>query len=170
MKSSILNTAGYITLCVLTSLIVWLAGVIFGYIGVCNFAPAKNIDAMYGLVLLLVALVLLPLTRLNRRHGWVGLVCCLAVVGLLSLEFWGADNTRTPFLRSLHSVRPGMTQDQVLAIMRPYENRMGFDTGSGASGTQTFGFHHSDHGDYNADFGQIILKNGRVTKVEFSPD
>jgi len=47
---------------------------------------------------------------------------------------------------------------------------MGLNESKNASGTQTLGFHHSDEGEYNADFGYIKLKNGQVTRVEFSPD
>lgn len=84
---------------------------------------------------------------------------------------------RKPFLQDLRRVQVGMKEQQVEAIMGKYIGGTGWP--AYASPTVEDGelelvgarvYRHSNHGNYNADWGIVRFENGRVVKTEFSPD
>jgi hypothetical protein len=79
-------------------------------------------------------------------------------------------------------VRPGMTVDEVEAVMGGYIKGMGQKWGGAgnsaypegaerdrATGIMTYRWNDSNPA-YNADWGQVTFEHGRVVKVEFLPD
>jgi hypothetical protein len=121
----------------------------------------------------------------------------LAILGVIVVLYCVEWTTRKPFLRDLARVHVGMTEVQVRHIMGRYMEGTGwpaspFDTSSNSSTLFIVGsssqyttttspsgemlisnslvFRHSTDGAFNSDFGIVSLSNGRVVKVEFSPD
>lgn len=123
------------------------------------------------------------------------LVAFIAAIAALYFVDW---TTRKPFLRDLARVRVGMTEAEVRHIMGRYMEGTGWpaspfdtspnatntlaDVGSGSQYSTTTSpsgemviqgslvFRHSTAGAFNSDWGIVSLSNGRVVRVEFSPD
>jgi len=146
-----------------------------------------------GLAFVLALIRPLPIRR--QRGSLVAVAIITAVITALYLVNW---TTRKPFLRELARVRVGMTEAEVRRIMGRYLENTGWpanpfdpsdnsavtmvDTGSAAryftaatiSGElairNSLIFRHSTNAAFNSDWGIISLADGRVVKVEFSPD
>lgn len=151
----------------------------------------------YVLYALCCALLCVPFARAGsfRRTKIQLLSFCLFAIAMLWLIPLGS---RQPFLSDLSSVQPGMTRAQVKAIMGQYMQGTGwpanpFSSSDGSTDSLTeigsdsiyqtknnaqgemeivdsLVYRHSDDGAYNADWGVIRFKNGRVVSVEFMPD
>lgn len=89
--------------------------------------------------------------------------------------------TRKPFLETLDSIRPGMPVAEVLTRMRGYKLGTGWPNPGGPPEVTTperaraltrgrLFFRHSDEPAFNADWGIVDVRDGRVVSVEFSPD
>jgi hypothetical protein len=119
-------------------------------------------------------LLLFVIQRREIRRVLV-LVAFVAAMGILYKIQW---NTRKPFLIDLSRVQIGMTAEEVDRVMGNYIN------GSGIGPVGPFGadengelklsdkliYRHSNDGAFNADWGVVELKNGRVSDVDFLPD
>ncbi|NMO16044.1 hypothetical protein HPC49_01575 [Pyxidicoccus fallax] len=131
-------------------------------------------------------------TRAAPRKVRVGLLLGFVVgIGAIRAAEW---NSRKPFLRDLYSVKPGMTQAEVEAIMGRYLHGTGWpahplsptgtvvDAASGATHASTstprgelalagsIVYRHTNEGWANSDWGIVRFENGRVSDVSFSPD
>lgn len=75
-------------------------------------------------------------------------------------------------MATLHTIPIGATKEQAMDAMEGY-----FFTGSyeatssdlGATDVLSYQWNQVD-GNYNADFGRILMANNRVVGLEFSPD
>jgi len=131
-----------------------------------------------------------PIQLQTRR---IGVVVGVALgVAVLYFVPW---SSRKPFLHDLYSIRRGMTEADVRRIMGKYMEGTGWPAvyGSETPGEGTLAtsdatyattvspkgelairnslvFRHSNSGQFNADFGIVEFKNGKVTQVSFSPD
>jgi len=122
------------------------------------------------------------------------LIVCLVLA--LAVPIHVVTSSRGRFLRDLYSIQPGMTVEEVEAIMAGYIQGTGFpanpysegeedelvDLGTGRRfhtvdtpegemeivGSKVY--RHSDDGAYNADWGIVEFEHGRVVSVSFSPD
>jgi hypothetical protein len=72
-----------------------------------------------------------------------------------------------------------MTLNEARGIMAGYKEGTGVPAVPSADGQEALGeftiqdalvFRHSDEPAYNADWGIVYFRDGRVTRVEFSPD
>ena len=92
---------------------------------------------------------------------------------ILSVRFldW---NSQKPFIRDLLTVRSGMTRPEVEAIMgrylRPEWEDSTDDSYHGIDPNGLVVYRPSHEAAYNADWGIVRFKNGRVDGVEFSSD
>lgn len=95
-------------------------------------------------------------------------VVALAVAGLYLVPW----TTRKPFLKRLDSIQPGMTEADVRRRMRGYMEGASWTTPEGgALGVQgALVFRHFNAPAFNSDWGVVYFLDGRVTRVEFSPD
>lgn len=147
-----------------------------------------------GVVGVFAAALLRPVAvpRQSLRLG--GLAVVIAGVAALYFVDW---STRKPFLRDLDRVQVGMTEAEVRRIMGRYMEGTGWPAIPGSStnapGTlnvvgsearyaaeasstgqlvirDALVFRHSNDGAFNSDWGIVSLADGRVVKVEFSPD
>lgn len=125
---------------------------------------------------LLSAMLAWPPRRLTAfRCGLLALFA--AGLLLLYLVPW---NSRKAFLHDLHQIRPGMTQDEVAAIMASYLDDTTWPqcppglspqtTTPRPAGPTTAIYRHSNSGRFNSDWGVVHFTEGRVTRVEFLPD
>jgi hypothetical protein len=114
-----------------------------------------------------------PRRQLGRL---VTLISICLVAAILYLTPWSSRNA---FLKDLYSIKPGMTVAEVQAIMRGYIPGTGFPSNPFAEKPAPPGeltiqgalvFRHSEEPAYNADWGIVNLRDGRVTSVEFSAD
>ncbi len=124
---------------------------------------------------------------------WV-VVFCVAVLGVRFIDW----DTRKPFLRDLHSLRPGMSSDDVERVMSRWMEGTGWpahpaggttlvdvgtsrthaieSTTEGAAPTElrlesSRVFRHTNEGWGNSDWGIVRFDaDGRVVDVSFSPD
>jgi hypothetical protein len=132
--------------------------------------------------LYVVATAMFAIGLLRNRHPrqqlgrLVTLISICLAATILHLVPW---SSRNGFLKHLYSIRRGMTEDQVNAIMGGYIRGTGFPTNPfaeppGPPGELTIEgalvFRHSEDPAYNADWGIVNFRNGRVTEVEFSRD
>jgi hypothetical protein len=151
---------------------------------------------LYLSVAVAFAVALIRPVSVRSQLARIGaLVAILTVIAALYLVEW---TTRKPFLRDLARVHIGMTEAEVRHILGRYMEGTGWpaspydtstnssstltDAGSGsqystttsASGEMvirdTLVFRHSTKGAFNSDWGIVSLSNGRVVRVEFSPD
>jgi hypothetical protein len=87
-------------------------------------------------------------------------------------------NTRKPFLIELGHVRIGMTAQEVDGVMNRYikgsgiapVGRFGSDENGQLMLKESIVYRHSNDGAFNADWGVVTFKDGKVTNVEFLPD
>lgn len=150
---------------------------------------------LYLCVAVLFAAGLIRPVAVRGQLARVGaLAAIFAIIAVLYFVDW---TTRKPFLRDLDRIRVGMTEAEVRQIMAPYMEGAGWPaipgSSSNAPGTlhilgsdsqysteassagemvirDSLVFRHSNDGAFNADWGIVSLSNGRVVKVEFSPD
>ena len=148
----------------ITALVLWL---VFGAFLLADLSYAVSVYwrvllVFAGLVLLLATVMVLG--RPMREKALV-IGCALLLVLSVPLATW---NSRKAFLRSLYSVRHGMTLDQVEAIMSEY---MGGDVGPAvAEGIEVKSYRHTTEGWGDSDFGVVSFEDGRVVEVSFLPD
>ena len=140
--------------------------------------------------------LLLMLSDLANRFNNYKLLVVLAFLSAMVAIYFIPWSTRKPFLRHLYSIKPGMTVSEVESIMSGYMKGSGLPwppiwddepkSFSSTSSTTTQGvikgedgeieipgsiiYRHSDEGSFNADWGQVNFKDGRVESVEFLPD
>ena len=95
----------------------------------------------------------------------------------IAILYFIPSSPRKPFLRDLNRVKPGMTSDQVEAIMGNYIKGTGWpphpQSTSGAKELAFKGkqvYRHSETGNYDSDWGIITYENDLVVSVEFSAD
>lgn len=137
------------------------------------------------------------LRRQSLAAQWSRLTAFLAIIATIAALYFVPWSMRKPFLRDLYSIQPGMTEADVHRIMGRYMEGTGWpaiyggthpdtgtltDVGTGAThatGSTPTGemtiksslvFRHSTDGAFNSDWGIVILKDGKVTGVSFSPD
>lgn len=103
---------------------------------------------------------------------------CFVMAGLYLVPWC----SRTHFLRRLYSVKPGMSVRDVRRVMAGYmegtgvpanpmdESKRFSDSDGQLLIPDCLVFRHSDDPAYNADWGMIYFRAGRVAKVEFSAD
>jgi hypothetical protein len=113
----------------------------------------------------------------RRQFGRLVILMSICLVAaILHLTPW---SSRKVFLKDLYSIKPGMTVTEVKAIMAGYIPGTGFPSNPlaeppGPSGELTIRgalvFRHSEEPAYNADWGIVNFRDGRVTGVEFSAD
>ena len=118
--------------------------------------------------------VCLPLVKGIPRPAALS-VLALFWVALVPLGFpW---DSRERFVHDLARVDPGMTPEQVDAVLGSYISGTGwpgnpFDAGEPAE-FQVEGcevYRHCDDCSYESDWGVVCFEGGRVSKVTFSPD
>ena len=114
-----------------------------------------------------LALIVLTIRRFSL---WKAVIYLLL---LSSIYFAWTDpyNPRSPFLADLNSIKPGMTVAQVESTMKSYRVWGGESHGT----TRVIIYTHRDlsgwrQNSYGGDLGGVVFKNGKVTRVEFSPD
>jgi hypothetical protein len=147
------------------------------------FAGSELVLALPVLPQLYVAMIILfgiglvrnrPLERQPRRLAALALVC--AAVAVLHFVPW---TSRKPFLRDLDRIRPGMTAVEVEEIMQGYVRGSGWPAEPLASSEIAEGeltiegariYRHSATARFNSDWGIVHFEEGRVARVEFSPD
>jgi hypothetical protein len=123
------------------------------------------------------------------------LAAVLALIGALYRVEW---TSRKPFLRDLDRVRVGMTEAEVRQVMARYLEGTGWPASPGLGSAETSGpsnsdgagsegsggtssadqlhlrdslvFRHSNHADFNSDWGIVSFADGRVVRVEFNAD
>jgi len=96
-------------------------------------------------------------------------ITVVAIYALLILSTRFVDwNSRKPFMRDLLRLREGMTGQQVKVIMGRYVTDQDAADVSQANGTLSY--RHSNEAEYNADWGEVTLREGKVVGAEFSPD
>ena len=143
----------------------------------CAWVPALWITPLlYVLYTMCVAAGLLFFLFQKREVRRVLLLVAFIVAMLILYKIqW---TTRKPFLLDLSHVRIGMTAQEVDRVMG------GYIKGSGIAPVGSFGsdengqlklsdstlYRHSYDGAFNADWGLVRFKDGRVTNVEFLPD
>lgn len=124
---------------------------------------------LYITVLALFAIGLLrrrPIHLQARRAG-VFVVTVLGVA-VLYLVPW---SSRKIFLHDFYRIRIGMTEAEVRRTMNHYMVATGQpSTPAGSFVENSLVFRHSNAGEFDADFGLVNFKDGKVTEVSFSPD
>jgi hypothetical protein len=148
----------------------------------------------YALYALLWTVVLLPflLYRASKRKTAIYFLFLAALLVLYAVPW----NSRKVFLKDFARVREGMTMPEVEAIMGKYMKGTGWpappsatstpkpltEVGSGTTLMTTVSsegeltiqdgivYRHSDDGAFNADFGVVQFKDGKVVSTEFMPD
>jgi len=143
-----------------------------------------------------VALVLVMSVTLAKKIPLRTLVVPLIGIAVAWVLYFVPWSGRKLFLKDLHSIQPGMNEDEVRNIMAGYMEGTGWpalyggdnhgegvvnDLGTGSShqATEVDGklairnalvFRHSDEGAYNSDWGIVTFEGGGVVSVDFSPD
>ena len=137
------------------------------------------------------------LQRAALRNQVSRIITVLAVWIALMLVYFVPWSSRKPFLGDLYSIRPGMSEQHVRSIMGRYMEGTGLPapppppqgTPTTTNGTLTiensgsqYATSRSPSGEMtvrdslifrhrnDADWGIVAFTNGRVTRVEFSPD
>ncbi|WP_338864803.1 hypothetical protein [Myxococcus stipitatus] len=130
--------------------------------------------------LLVGCLAILSTRSAPARVRWgTAVLLLLLCMGMRWLDW----DSRKPFMRDLSSVRPGMTVEQVEAIMGRYLRGTGWPenpfTRGNAPGDFRAGelqvadsrvYRHTNEGWGNSDWGVVRFEAGRVVDVTFSPD
>lgn len=177
--------------------LVAIAGFALVLFGLCEIGMAYPVAWwLYLSVAIAFAAGLIRPVSLRSQIARIGaLVAVIAAIVTLNLVEW---TTRKPFLRDLDGIRIGMTEVEARRIMGRYMEGTGwsanpFDTSTNATSTLTdvgngsqystttsssgemvtqgsLVFRHSTDGAFNSDWGIVSLSNGRVVRVEFSPD
>lgn len=114
------------------------------------------------------------LARRELRRIVALIVFIVAMVILYNIQW----NTRKPFLMDLSRVRIGMTAEEVDGVMSKYIKGSGIPpVGNFASDENgqlklkdSIVYRHSNDGAFNADWGVVKFKDGKVVDVEFLPD
>jgi hypothetical protein len=101
-----------------------------------------------------------------RSRRAIPLIAVNALILALFLVPW---STRKPFLHHLYSIKPGMTEADVVRIMAGYKERT-YLTHSNAGREALYTFRHSDNGFFNADLGVVTIRDGKVVDIRFLPD
>lgn len=132
-----------------------------------------------AILLLVLALpAILGAASVRRRWAKPTLLGVLGLSALITLVPWFP---RKRFVFTLQRVQPGMTVEQVDALMAGYLRGAGAKwqvDGAAANperltadGSGTLVYRWNDHdGDYDSDWGVVTIAAGRVSKVEFMPD
>jgi hypothetical protein len=107
--------------------------------------------------------------------GWRSrrLIPLIAVNALILALYWIPWSSRKPFVRHLDSIRPGMTVAEVNRIMAGYRMGTGIPLPGSAQEFRPSGaivFRHSDEAMFNADWGVVTFRDGKVVDVRFDPD
>ncbi len=117
------------------------------------------------------AAVAMGLRGVRRRWLVVGLLATLlAFLGIYRTPW----NTRKPFLRDFRTIQPGMTVAEARGIMARHivgtcwPSHPGSDTELQLQNSMVY--RHSDEGEFNADWGIVRIRDGRVVGTEFSAD
>jgi hypothetical protein len=119
------------------------------------------------------------LRKQHPRHQLRRLVTLISICFVTAILYLTPWSSRNAFLKDLYSIKPGMTVTEVKAVMRGYIQGTGFPSNPfaetpGPPGELTIQgalvFRHSEEPAYNADWGIVNLRDGRVTSVEFSAD
>jgi hypothetical protein len=133
----------------------------------------------------------------SLRKQVVRVSALLVVWAIICALYFVEWSSRKPFLHDLYSIRLGMTEGEARKIMARYMEGTGWpmfpgsktneggtlrilgnsseystrasDTGEMAI-RDALVFRHSKEGAFNSDWGIVTLSNGKVVKVEFSPD
>lgn len=96
-------------------------------------------------------------------------ITVLAIYTLLILSTRFVDwNSRKPFVRDLLRLREGMTSQQVKGVMSRY--LANHDAADVTQANATLYYRHSDRPEYNQDWGNITMRDGKVVAVEFLAD
>ncbi len=104
----------------------------------------------------------------GRMESCSLIVFCVAAL-LLVRQPW---NPRNNFVTTLHGISIGATKEQAMNVMRAYSFSGTHEAGSndvGATHVLSYQWNKVD-GNYNADFGRVLLANDKVVGLEFSPD
>jgi hypothetical protein len=163
---------------------VWFA-LVFDVFAAGN-GPAQARALQIGVAFAASAPALAVVWVCRRRWMTTTYVAACAVVLVLAFVPW---HPRKRFVWDLHSVEPGMTVDEVEAVMGRYMKGAGkkwavpgvsealvvapafpaADERAHATGTMTYRWDDSDGG-YDSDWGQVTFADGRVVEVRFLPD
>ena len=106
----------------------------------------------------------------HARFGFRITVLSVGVILILSFRFldW---NSRKPFLRDLYHIRIGMTMGEVEQRMAGYLNKPKPDDPPRLLRTNDeLIYRPSNEAAYNADWGIIVIKEGKVEAVSYSSD
>lgn len=110
----------------------------------------------------------------ERAKGLLVLAGSFTLAAALYLVPW---SSRKPFLRDLRALRPGMSEAEVRQRMHRYVEGTGWVNPFRAEASPeeltipaALVFRHSDHPDFNSDWGIVHFAEGRVTAVEFNAD
>ena len=115
------------------------------------------------LIFTVVAFWLLRQSPIQTRLTIVS-ICAVMILSTRFMDW----NSRKPFLRDLLRLRNGMTGEQVKGIMSRHTTSEEADDDMNTSATLYY--RHSDDAEYNADWGKITMRGGRVVAVHFLPD
>lgn len=124
-----------------------------------------------GVIWICVGSRLLRKTKLNRGYGLTVLSICLCII--LSVKFidW---NKRKSFIRDLYQIRAGSTVTQVDEIMAGYIKGTGLRdpvySDQEFTVRDSIVYRHSTGASYGSDWGTVEFRDGKVVKVDFSPD
>lgn len=135
--------------------------------------------------------------RAPPRQQLPRLATFAAVSGFVAALYFVDWTSRKPFLRDLHRIQPGMTEEQVRQIMGKYMEGTGWPAPPGMTPGQhgtlaeagsdvrymasasaggelrlhdSLVFRHSNDGAFNSDWGIVTFANGTVVEVRFSAD
>jgi hypothetical protein len=174
-----------------------IAAIALGLFALCEIGLAYPVAwwLYFSVAIASAAALIRPVPVRNQYARIGGLVAVVAVAAILYFVEW---TTRKPFLRDLALVHVGMTEAEVRHIMGRYMEGTGWPAlpGSGfsnAPGTlnivgsasqysttnspdgqmvirNSLVFRHSNDGAFNSDWGIVSLSNGKVVRVDFSPD
>ena len=168
-----------------------IAGIALSLFGFCEVAICPVAWWLYLLIAVLFAAALL---RRGPTPGQIIRVTALLFLcAVMAVLYFGDWTSRKPFLRDLDRVKVGMNQSEVMSIMGRYMQGTGWpalgdspgklvDSGNGntfesdisPSGELTIKdsivFRHSNEGSFNSDWGIVSFSDGKVVRVEFSPD
>lgn len=101
-----------------------------------------------------------------------------AFLGAMFILYHIEWSTRKPFLMDLSRVRIGMTAEEVDRVMSNYMKGSGIgpvgpfepDENGELKLRDRIIYRHSNDGAFNADWGVVKFKDGRVSAVDFMPD
>jgi hypothetical protein len=136
------------------------------------YALSVTVPSAFAGTALLFALLLAARPRQSRTRRISIAAVVVAVAVVIRLINWTPVK---PFLKDLHSIRPGMTEADVNRVMGKYTEGTGWPGSIDGDGSRelrvpnTIVFRPtSAPGDSN--WGMVQFQDGRVVQVEFSPD